>query len=110
MSTVHATIHAGICGFTTVVTASCDDESMVTFTIETPCENIKRLAGSLPDEVDAYEELGAGFEGEIHQAARASQRGGCSACVVPNGIFKAMQVAAGLALPKDIAMDFTSDK
>jgi hypothetical protein len=28
----------------------------------------------------------------------------CAGCAVPAGLFKAMQVAAGLALPKDITI------
>ncbi|MDH7569838.1 MAG: hypothetical protein QHJ73_09665 [Armatimonadota bacterium] len=75
------------------------------FQIETPCENVQRLAAALP-EVDAYAELGAGFDGQLHQAARASLRGCCSGCVVPAGLFKAMQVAAGVALPKDASLHF----
>ncbi len=31
------------------------------------------------------------------------------ACVVPVGLFKAMQVAAGLALPKDIHIQLTKE-
>jgi len=106
MSNVRVTVHAGICGFTNEVLAKCEDEPMVSFTIDTPCENIRGLISRLPAEVDAYEELGAGFSGDIHQAAVASLRGCCSACVVPNGIFKAMQVAAGVALPKEVGMEF----
>ena len=55
-------------------------------------------------EVDAFAEIGAGFEGEIHRAARAALKGCCSGCVVPNGIYKAIQIAAGLALPRPVAI------
>lgn len=99
MAEVHATIDAGICGFVTEVTATTDDEQNVRFEISSPCENIQRLATNLGD-VDAYSEIGAGFDGVILQAARACLKGCCSGCVVPNGIFKAMQVAAQIALPK----------
>ncbi len=103
MSVVRATIDAGVCGFVTEITASCEDEQNVRFRIESPCENIQGLAGRLP-EVDAYSEIVTGFDGEVHKAARASLKGCCSGCVVPAGIFKAMQVAAGLALPRPVAI------
>ena len=95
---VKAVVGAGICGFTTTVTATSDDMQNVTFEIESDCENIMRLGEGFP-QVDGYQEIGAGFDGAIHQAVRETLRGCCSGCIVPCGIFKAMQVAAGLALP-----------
>jgi hypothetical protein len=105
MSSVRATIHAGVCGFVTEVTATADEESRVAFEIASPCENIQGLAARLPV-VDALSEIGAGFDGDVHRAARAALKGCCSGCVVPNGIFKAMQIAGGLALPRDVTMEF----
>ena len=105
MSTVQSTVDAGICGFVTGISAESEDQQMVTFRIESPCANIQHLAGLLGT-VDAYAELGAGFDGEVHSAARQSLKGCCSGCVVPVSIFKAMQVAARVALPKDVSIVF----
>src|ERR1035437_3301622 len=76
----------------------------VSFAVETECENIRKLAANLPV-VDAYQEIGAGFEGALHTAFRENLRGCCSGCIVPCGIFKAMQVEAGLALPAPASME-----
>lgn len=103
-----ALIGAGVCGFSTTVTAISDDMQSVTFEIASDCDNIKRLAEGFP-EVDGYSEIGAGFEGVIYQAVRESLRGCCSGCVVPCGIFKAMQVAAGLALPAPASIEITKE-
>lgn len=100
---VKATINAGVCGFTTLVTADSDDMQNVSFKIESDCENILKLA-ELISVVDGYEEIGAGFDGKIHTTVRENLRGCCSGCVVPCGIFKAMQVAAGLALPSPVSI------
>jgi hypothetical protein len=105
MGKVTAKINAGVCGFVTEVQATSEDQQHVSFQVTTPCENLKTLAEALP-EADAYAELGAGFDGELHQAFRASLRGCCSGCVVPAGIFKAMQIAAGVALPGAISIEF----
>lgn len=105
MSAVRATIQAGICGFVTDVVARSEDEQNVQFAVESTCEKIRELAERLPA-VDAYEELGSGFDGQVHGAVRASLRGCCSGCIVPAGIFKAMQVAAGTALPRDASVCF----
>jgi hypothetical protein len=103
-----ATINAGVCGFTTTVTATSDDMQNVTFEIESDCENIKRLAADFPV-VDGYSEIGAGFDGVIHQAVRGALKGCCSGCVVPCGIFKSMQVAAGLALPAPCSIEIIKE-
>jgi hypothetical protein len=93
-----------VCGFVTRITATSADDQNVRFTVDSRCENIQGLAARLSD-VDAYAELGAGFDGELHRAVRASLKGCCSGCVVPAGFFKAMQVAANVALPQDISIE-----
>lgn len=105
---VRATIHAGICGFKTTVVADSDDMQNVTFRIESDCEKIQSLAEDFPS-VDGYSEIGLGFDGVIHERVRAVLKGCCSGCVVPCGIFKAMQVAAGLALPAPASIEIVKD-
>lgn len=106
MSTATATVQAGICGFTTEVTATSEDTQHVGFAVQSTCDRISSLAANLPM-VDAYAELGAGFEGELWQAIRSSLRGCCSGCAVSVALFKAMQVAAEVALPQSVSMEFT---
>lgn len=105
---VKTVIGAGVCGFTTTITAESDDMQNVSFEIESDCENIQCLAADFP-QVDGYAEIGAGFDGVIHQAVRETLKGCCSGCVVPCGIFKSMQVAAGLALPAPAMIDITKE-
>lgn len=97
-------VQAGICGFSTKINASCDENQMVSFVIVTDCPNIQDL-GSALQPVDAYDEISAGSDGEIFKTTRQFCKGCCSACVVPNSVFKAMQVAAGLALPSPIMIN-----
>lgn len=105
MAKAKQTIKAGICGFTTTLVASSDDGETVKIEVESDCPNIKALAEALP-ELDAYGELAAGYEGELWTAAKSSITKCCVGCVVPVGIYKAMQVAAGLALPADSIISF----
>ncbi len=105
MSTVKGTISAGACGFVTEVTAVCEDGQQVSFEISTPCEKIRALAGALPV-VDAFAEMRTGVDGAIISAARNVIPGCCAGCVIPAGLSKAMQVAAGLALPQTVTMSF----
>jgi hypothetical protein len=105
IGTAKGTINAGVCGFVTDVTATSEDEQHVAFSVSSTCEHIRRLAEGLPV-LDAYAELGAGFDGALHTLVRRSLRGCCSGCAVPSGLFKAMQIAAGVALPQAVSMEF----
>ena len=98
-----ARVQAGVCGFTTTVTADSPNEQMVTFALETDCQKIAGLAEVLRGkEVDAYDEIHAGHDGVVMGAVRASLSGCCAGCAVPVAVFKSLQVAARVALPRDI--------
>jgi len=101
-------VHPGVCGFTARIEAASEDQRNVSFHIESECETIRALAARLPLPVDGYEEIRDGFAGTVHQAVRETLKGCCSGCVVPSGLFKAMQVAAGLALPADAGIRFAA--
>ena len=101
-----ATINAGVCGFTTNLTADSEDQRMVTLTIETDCDKIAGLAETLnTTPIDAYQEIAKGFDGVVLSAARATLSGCCAGCTVPVGLFKALQAAARVALPRPVAID-----
>ncbi len=104
-----ATIFAGVCGFTTNVTADGKEE-IVTLTVETECQKVQGLANALNGkQIDAYDEIHRGFDGVIMTAVRSGLSGCCAGCVVPAGIFKSLQVAAQVALPKDITITMSKE-
>ena len=102
----HVSVQAGICGFTTKIQADSDENNIVTFNIVSDCKNIQNLAENMKP-VDAYDEIGAGYNGELLSTTRQYCKSCCSACVVPNAMFKAMQIAAGLALPAPVVITMT---
>ncbi len=102
---IRTKINAGVCGFRTSVSARSDDMQNVTLTIESDCEKIRRIAESLSAPIDAYQEIGAGFDGEVYKAVLARLKGCCSGCAVPCGIFKSVQVAGGVALPAPVTIN-----
>jgi hypothetical protein len=96
---IRTEISAGVCGFHTTVLAHSEDGQNVTLEITSDCETIRRLAEVLKTPIDAWQEIGHGFEGVVHRGVRAHHKSGCAGCVVPSGIFKSVQVAGGVALP-----------
>ncbi len=101
-------IDAGVCGFFTSVKTESPDDQLVAFQIESTCDKIKNLATIIMKQnpVDAFSEISPIGQSFILKTAAENLTGCCAGCVVPAGIFKAMQVAAGLALPKDIIIKF----
>jgi len=104
-------IDAGICGFQTTACVTGDDDQAVTFDVRSSCEKIRQLGELLKDRgsIDAYQEIGPASDSVILQSARTVLKGCCAGCAVPAGLFKGMQVAAGLALPKDIRIALTKE-
>jgi hypothetical protein len=78
---------------------------MVTLEVETDCQKIAGLAEALRGkEIDGYDEIAKGFDGVVMSAVRATLSGCCAGCAVPVGIFKSLQAAAAVALPRDVAI------
>jgi hypothetical protein len=96
-----AEIHAGICGFNTVVEAKSDGEK-VYLTITSDCTAIQRLGKELT-EVEPFHEISArrSMPQTLEKGMKYCTH---SACPVPVGIIKAIEVAAGLALPADVSI------
>jgi hypothetical protein len=104
-----ADIHAGVCRFHSIVIASAtDDLRRVDLAIESECDAIRKLAEALPH-VDPFQEI-AFRRGMPQTHAAAAEYCTHAACPVPSGIIKAIEVAAGLALPADVSMRITNDE
>ena len=103
---VKVEIDAGICGLRTTADVVSEDGQNVTFAIDTGCEKIRSLAEALKgkEPLDAYQEISPAAESVLLGTTRSVLKGCCAGCAVPVGLFKAMQVAAGLALPMDIGI------
>jgi hypothetical protein len=93
-----AEIDSGICGFTTTVETRMDGRKCLV-SIESDCDAIQRLGEEL-QEVEPFQEITFRGQGPRTLALGAKH---CyhTACPVPVGIIKAIEVEAGLALPAD---------
>ena len=92
-------VKPGICGLISEITVEADDMQVCKVSIVSDCEAIKAMEAEL-SEVDGFTECFACYsDSEVYKAAAAH----CKhiACPVPSGILKAIEVACGLALPKN---------
>ena len=104
-------VDGGICGFQTRIHAESDDTQNVTFKIVSACEKVWAFGDALTVKgpVDGYAEIGAGAGGIVLTTSNEVLKGCCAGCAVHAGAFKAMQVAAGVALPKDVTLKISSE-
>ncbi len=94
-----AEIDAGICGFHTTCIATKNGDGTVDLSIESGCKAVMKLAEQLQSVDPMKEVFWRRSLPRTHELAP-----GClshPACPVPAGIIKAIEVEAGLALPKD---------
>ena len=99
-------IFAGNCGFHTTVTAIME-KRVCKLEIESDCPDIQRIADEL-GEVEPFGEIS--FRRGMPMILEAGARH-CShaACPVPVGMIKAVEVAAGLALPENPTIQFVDE-
>jgi hypothetical protein len=99
---ITVTVDAGVCGFETVIKAESEDMQNVKLKIESNCADIQSMADELK-ELDAFKENFTKIgESAVYESARRYCKH--TACPVPAGIHKAIEAAAGLALPKDASI------
>ena len=104
-------VDAGICGFKTSACVNSEDDQHVAFEVTSDCEKIVSLGAALREKglIDAYQEISPASESVLMQTIRSVMTGCCAGCAVPAGLFKAMQVAASIALPKDITIQLSKE-
>ena len=100
-------VFSGICGFHTTIDAR-EAENMIRLQIQSECDAITRLAENLT-EVDPYQEISYRRGGPLTLQMSAKY---CShtACPVPVGIIKAVEVEARLALPMDATIQVSASE
>jgi hypothetical protein len=97
------TVDAGVCKMRTIITAKANpDTGMVDVDIQSDCPNLLKLSWSFKS-VCPYTEVEAPMkETEVYKAA--SEVIPHAACPVPCGMIKAIEVAGGLGLKRDVTI------
>jgi hypothetical protein len=100
-------VEAGICGHKATIKAEKTEGYNVRLEIESDCPHVQKIAPE-PLEVDAVRQIGlrAGLPTLLESAYASCAH---AACPVPSGIIKAVEVAAGLALPGDVSMKISKE-
>ena len=105
MTTVR--VNPGVCGFTAVVKIEKDEGRAFSVTIESECEMVTKLGRELAvlDFMDAFRSIA---DNPVYRKGSVCLKH--VSCPVPAGILKALEVEAGLALPRDAGIVFITEK
>ncbi len=101
-------IKAGICGFTTRVSAEKKDKKSVSLVIQSDCEAVNKLAAELSEagwDDLFYNRFALGPASQV--AARTLAH---PACPVLSGILKCTEAELGLALPGGAGITFVDQE
>ncbi len=103
---ISAEITGGACGFKTTVNAVSPDGMHVDLQIESDCPQVRALAAELTS-LDAFHQVLRTPLVETIPARLAAKHGLHTTCPAPVGILKAVEAAAGLALPAEACINLT---
>ena len=100
-------IEPGICGLNTKVEAEADDDGGVVVRIFSACGAIQKMAKELGEEFDPYDIC---FQkpgnGPFYEFARSGKAPIHAACPTISGIVKCVEAECGMALKKNVSIEF----
>ncbi len=99
-------INPGACGMPAEVEIEKKDGKTYILRISSECEMVMKLGKEIPEltMMDAFKKI---FENPVYKKGATCLRH--VACPVPSGILKALEVEAGLNLPKDASITFIKE-
>lgn len=103
---VKLVVHAGACRFKTVVIGNPQEDGSVKLKLKSECPMIREMASCMPDfdPMDAVSVRVHENPVMIHAGEHLSH----PSCPVPIAILKVLESGAGLALKKDVTMNYDS--
>ena len=99
-------INPGACGMEVMVAVTQKDQNTFTVSITSECKMVEKLGQELNElaMMDAFRHL---LVNPVFVKGAACLKH--AACPVPSGILKALEVEAGLNVPRDVTMTFVDE-
>lgn len=97
---VEVKVNPGVCGLKSLIKVNSENKQTALIEFQTACPNLKPLEQELK-EVDGFKECFAKLgESQVYELGKKYCKH--PACPVPSAIIKGVEVACGLALPRDV--------
>lgn len=107
MTDCRVCVDAGVCKMKTLIIAKDNGAGMVDIQIKSDCPNVLKMSWKI-EPMSPYSEVEAEFsKSEVYRLADAAIPH--TACPVPAGIVKALEVAGDLGLKRDCSIRFLED-
>ena len=100
-------VDPGVCAFEALVRVDKRAARILSVSVESACGMVQELGKAL-GEIGLFEALAPIAKNRVHQSAATCLKH--SACPVPAGILKAIEVEAGMALPREVRMVFVEEQ
>lgn len=101
------TVFAGVCGFTTEIIAEKAEKRKIDIKITSGCEMVRAMAQDILT-LDMMVALKGFEDNPVYGAADKHLRH--VTCPVPCSMLKALEVEAGLSLPRDVSIKFIKEE
>ncbi len=103
MAVVEVNVDPGICGLKSQIIVEASDMMSAKVSIESDCPDIVKIGENIK-EIDSMKDVFAKLgDSTVYQLGREYCKHGT--CPVPGAILKGVEVACGLALPKDVHVE-----
>ena len=99
-------VASGACGFTAVIRAEKSPERTVDISVVSGCAMVQKMAAEIA-RLSRRDALTAILHNPVYLAAGRHLKH--AACPVPAAVLKALEVEAGLNVPKDATITFEKD-
>jgi Family of unknown function (DUF6951) len=99
-------IHSGACGYTVTIKAEKSKGDKMSLSLDTECEMVKKMLTDIAV-LDRFAPLAGFLSNPVYRSAAKHLKH--AACLVPSGILKAIEVEAGLNVPKDATIVFMEE-
>ncbi len=96
-------VHSGACGFIVTIHAVKSAGGTITLRIDTDCEMVKKMLEDI-SVLDRFAALTAFQNNPVYRSAAKHLKH--VACTAPSGIIKAIEVEAGMNVPKNADICF----
>ena len=103
MTYVEVNVDPGICGLKSTITVKATDMMSAEVSIESDCPDIRKIGENIK-EIDPMKDVFAKLgDSTVYKLGKEFCSHGT--CPVPGAILKGVEVACGLALPKDVHIE-----
>ena len=100
-------VNSGACGFSVTIKAKKGEAKNITLSLDTPCEMVQKMQTDIAT-VDRMVVFTGFLDNPVYRSAAKHLKH--VACPVPTAILKAIEIEAGMNVPKDVRIEISREE